>query len=116
MLGAAEFHRIRAPLFFITPKRRAFSADLTIRAPIPICAREQVERRRQEEHVDFIASENYSIRWFAEAQGSVLTNNTRRLSRQSHYGGCEYVDVGRALSIAAPSISSRRLRQRAPHS
>src|SRR5256884_9788977 len=53
------------------------------------------ERRRQEEHVELIASENYASPRVLEAQGSVLTNKyAEGYPGKRYYGGCEDGDVG----------------------
>ncbi len=58
------------------------------------------ETRRQEEHVELIASENYASPRVMEAQGSVLTNKyAEGYSGKRYYGGCEYVDVAETLAI-----------------
>ena len=58
------------------------------------------ERRRQEEHVELIASENYASPRVLEAQGSVLTNKyAEGYPGKRYYGGCEYVDVVEQLAI-----------------
>src|SRR5438067_3917383 len=58
------------------------------------------ERRRQEEHVELIASENYASPRVLEAQGSVLTNKyAEGYPGRRYYGGCEYVDVAEQLAI-----------------
>jgi len=58
------------------------------------------ERRRQEEHVELIASENYASPRVLEAQGSVLTNKyAEGYPGRRYYGGCEYVDVVEQLAI-----------------
>ncbi len=58
------------------------------------------ETRRQEEHVELIASENYASPRVMEAQGSVLTNKyAEGYSGKRYYGGCEYVDVVETLAI-----------------
>ncbi len=58
------------------------------------------ERRRQEEHIELIASENYASPRVLEAQGSVLTNKyAEGYPRKRYYGGCEYVDVAEELAI-----------------
>nr|QGX42005.1 serine hydroxymethyltransferase [Pseudoxanthomonas taiwanensis] len=58
------------------------------------------ERRRQEDHVELIASENYASPRVMEAQGSVLTNKyAEGYPRKRYYGGCEYVDVAEQLAI-----------------
>jgi glycine hydroxymethyltransferase len=58
------------------------------------------ERRRQEEHIELIASENYASPRVLEAQGSVLTNKyAEGYPSRRYYGGCEYVDVAEQLAI-----------------
>jgi glycine hydroxymethyltransferase len=60
----------------------------------------QSERRRQEEHVELIASENYASPRVLEAQGSVLTNKyAEGYPGRRYYGGCEYVDQAETLAI-----------------
>ncbi|MFY8207089.1 MAG: serine hydroxymethyltransferase [Arenimonas sp.] len=59
------------------------------------------ERQRQEDHVELIASENYTSPRVLEAQGSVLTNKyAEGYPGKRYYGGCEFVDVAEALAIA----------------
>ncbi len=59
------------------------------------------ENRRQEEHIELIASENYASPRVLEAQGSVLTNKyAEGYPGRRYYGGCEYVDQAEALAIA----------------
>ncbi len=58
------------------------------------------ERRRQEDHVELIASENYASPRVLEAQGSVLTNKyAEGYPGKRYYGGCEFVDVVETLAI-----------------
>jgi len=58
------------------------------------------EERRQEEHVELIASENYASPRVMEAQGSVLTNKyAEGYPGKRYYGGCEYVDIAEQLAI-----------------
>ncbi|ADE15874.1 Glycine hydroxymethyltransferase [Nitrosococcus halophilus Nc 4] len=58
------------------------------------------EARRQEEHIELIASENYVSPRVLEAQGSVLTNKyAEGYPGKRYYGGCEYVDVAERLAI-----------------
>jgi glycine hydroxymethyltransferase len=58
------------------------------------------ERRRQEDHVELIASENYASPRVMEAQGSVLTNKyAEGYPGKRYYGGCEYVDVAERLAL-----------------
>ncbi|UCE90454.1 MAG: serine hydroxymethyltransferase [Pseudomonadota bacterium] len=60
----------------------------------------QNERRRQEEHIELIASENYASPRVLEAQGSVLTNKyAEGYPAKRYYGGCEYVDIAEQLAI-----------------
>jgi len=58
------------------------------------------EARRQEDHVELIASENYASPRVLEAQGSVLTNKyAEGYPGKRYYGGCEYVDIAEQLAI-----------------
>ena len=58
------------------------------------------ENRRQEEHVELIASENYASPRVMDAQGSVLTNKyAEGYPGKRYYGGCEYVDDAETLAI-----------------
>ncbi len=58
------------------------------------------EKKRQEEHIELIASENYVSPAVLEAQGSVLTNKyAEGYPGKRYYGGCEYVDVVEQLAI-----------------
>jgi len=58
------------------------------------------EARRQEEHIELIASENYASPRVMEAQGSVLTNKyAEGYPGKRYYGGCEHVDVAESLAI-----------------
>ena len=58
------------------------------------------EKVRQEEHVELIASENYTSPRVMEAQGSQLTNKyAEGYPGKRYYGGCEYVDIVEQLAI-----------------
>ena len=58
------------------------------------------EERRQEEHIELIASENYTSPRVIEAQGSVLTNKyAEGYPGKRYYGGCEFVDDAESLAI-----------------
>jgi glycine hydroxymethyltransferase len=60
----------------------------------------RAEERRQEEHIELIASENYTSPRVMEAQGSVLTNKyAEGYPAKRYYGGCEYVDQAEQLAI-----------------
>ena len=58
------------------------------------------EYRRQEDHMELIASENYASPRVLHAQGSVLTNKyAEGYPGKRYYGGCEYVDIAERLAI-----------------
>ncbi len=58
------------------------------------------ERRRQESHIELIASENFASPRVMEAQGSVLTNKyAEGYPGRRYYGGCQYVDKVEQLAI-----------------
>ncbi len=58
------------------------------------------ENRRQEDHIELIASENYVSKAVMEAQGSQLTNKyAEGYLGKRYYGGCEYVDVAEQIAI-----------------
>ncbi|ABO23055.1 serine hydroxymethyltransferase [Shewanella loihica] len=60
----------------------------------------QEETRRQEEHIELIASENYTSPRVMEAQGSQLTNKyAEGYPGKRYYGGCEHVDIVENLAI-----------------
>ena len=60
----------------------------------------QQETRRQEDHIELIASENYTSPAVMEAQGSQLTNKyAEGYPGKRYYGGCEYVDIVEQLAI-----------------
>jgi glycine hydroxymethyltransferase len=61
----------------------------------------QGENRRQEDHIELIASENYVSRAVLEAQGSQLTNKyAEGYPGKRYYGGCAQVDIAENLAIA----------------
>lgn len=61
----------------------------------------QAENRRQEDHIELIASENYVSRAVLEAQGSQLTNKyAEGYPGKRYYGGCAQVDIAENLAIA----------------
>ncbi len=60
----------------------------------------QGEARRQEEHIELIASENYASPRVLQAQGTCLTNKyAEGYPGKRYYGGCEYVDIAEQLAI-----------------
>ena len=60
----------------------------------------QQENRRQEDHIELIASENYASPAVMAAQGSQLTNKyAEGYPGKRYYGGCEFVDIAEQLAI-----------------
>lgn len=60
----------------------------------------QAEERRQEDHIELIASENYASPRVLQAQGTVLTNKyAEGYPGKRYYGGCEHVDIVESLAI-----------------
>jgi glycine hydroxymethyltransferase len=78
-----------------------FTAQMTIAGFDPELAKAIAdERNRQEDHIELIASENYTSPRVLEAQGSVLTNKyAEGYPGKRYYGGCEFVDVAESLAI-----------------
>jgi len=78
-----------------------FNEDMTIESFDPELSKAiKDEIKRQEEHIELIASENYASPRVIEAQGSVLTNKyAEGYPGKRYYGGCEYVDVAEQLAI-----------------
>lgn len=79
-----------------------FDKSLTVEAFDPeIWASIQNEETRQEEHIELIASENYTSPLVMAAQGTKLTNKyAEGYPGKRYYGGCEYVDQAEALAIS----------------
>jgi glycine hydroxymethyltransferase len=79
-------------MFTVNDNIKDFDAELWIAL--------EAERRRQEDHIELIASENYASPRVLEAQGSVLTNKyAEGYPGKRYYGGCEFVDVAEQLAI-----------------
>lgn len=78
-----------------------FSKTMTIAGYDPeLWSAMQSEATRQEEHIELIASENYTSPRVMEAQGSELTNKyAEGYPAKRYYGGCEYVDIVEDLAI-----------------
>jgi len=76
------------------------------------------EANRQEEHIELIASENYTSPRVMEAQGSVLTNKyAEGYPGKRYYGGCEHVDVVEQLAIdRAKALYGAQYANVQPHS
>src|SRR5512133_755693 len=78
-----------------------FAKDHTIAKVDPeLWSAIQLENTRQQEHIELIASENYTSPAVMEAQGSQLTNKyAEGYPGKRYYGGCEYVDTIEQLAI-----------------
>ena len=78
----------------------------------------EAEERRQEEHIELIASENYTSPRVMQAQGGVMTNKyAEGYPRKRYYGGCENVDVAEQLAIdRAKALFSADYANVQPHS
>ena len=79
-----------------------FNSDVSLSEFDPeISAAIEAESIRQEQHIELIASENYTSPLVLSAQGSVLTNKyAEGYPGKRYYGGCEHVDVVEAVAIA----------------
>ena len=78
-----------------------FTKDHTIANVDPeLWAAIQLENQRQQDHIELIASENYTSPAVMEAQGSQLTNKyAEGYPGKRYYGGCEFVDMAETLAI-----------------
>jgi glycine hydroxymethyltransferase len=78
-----------------------FDSNMTIEGfDDEICSAIREEERRQEDHIELIASENYTSPRVLQAQGSVLTNKyAEGYPGKRYYGGCEFVDKAEVLAI-----------------
>ena len=78
----------------------------------------EAERVRQEDHIELIASENYTSPRVLQAQGSVLTNKyAEGYPGKRYYGGCEYVDIAERLAIErAKELFGAEIANVQPHS
>lgn len=96
-----------------------FDPSITIESFDPDIARAiAAENRRQEEHVELIASENYASPMVMAAQGTKLTNKyAEGYPGKRYYGGCEHVDDVEALAIErAKELFSAGYANVQPHS
>src|SRR6516165_5421359 len=74
--------------------------DILKQTDPPVWEAIQNERRRQQEGLEMIASENYTSPAVMAAQGSVLTNKyAEGYPGRRYYGGCEFVDIAERLAI-----------------
>lgn len=78
-----------------------FSKDQTLaKTDAELWSAIQKENHRQQEHIELIASENYTSPAVMEAQGSQLTNKyAEGYPGKRYYGGCEFVDIVEQLAI-----------------
>jgi glycine hydroxymethyltransferase len=78
-----------------------FSKDHTLAKVDPeLWSAIQLENTRQQDHIELIASENYTSPAVMEAQGSQLTNKyAEGYPGKRYYGGCEYVDLAETLAL-----------------
>ena len=78
----------------------------------------EAESQRQEDHIELIASENYTSPRVLQAQGSVLTNKyAEGYPGKRYYGGCEYVDIAERLAIdRAKALFKAEIANVQPHS
>jgi glycine hydroxymethyltransferase len=78
-----------------------FSRSLTLKSADPeVFAAIEKENGRQEDHIELIASENYTSPAVMEAQGSQLTNKyAEGYPGKRYYGGCEFVDIAETIAI-----------------
>lgn len=78
-----------------------FSRSLTIeKCDSEVAAAIAAEVKRQQDHIELIASENYVSAAVMQAQGSQLTNKyAEGYPGKRYYGGCEYVDIVEQLAI-----------------
>jgi glycine hydroxymethyltransferase len=92
---------VKMPHFFPAEMADMFSKDMQIGGyDDELWAAIQSEEIRQEEHIELIASENYTSPRVMQAQGSVLTNKyAEGYPGKRYYGGCEFVDVAEQLAI-----------------
>jgi glycine hydroxymethyltransferase len=77
-----------------------FATQSLEQADPEICSAIRQEARRQEDHVELIASENYVSPAVLAAQGSLLTNKyAEGYPGKRYYGGCEFVDIAETIAI-----------------
>src|SRR5690349_9435575 len=95
-----------------------FAAQTLEQADPEICNAIRQEARRQEDHVELIASENYASPAVLAAQGSLLTNKyAEGYPGKRYYGGCAFVDVAEHLAIErAKQLFSAEYANVQPHS
>jgi glycine hydroxymethyltransferase len=87
--------------FPFLPTTAMFSKSIRLETADPeLFAAIAQENRRQEDHIELIASENYASPVVMEAQGSQLTNKyAEGYPGKRYYGGCEFVDIAETIAI-----------------
>ena len=93
--------KLSMPTYYFAGATTVFSKDMTISGyDDELFTTIASEVQRQEDHIELIASENYTSPRVMEAQGSVLTNKyAEGYPSKRYYGGCEHVDVAEQLAI-----------------
>jgi len=117
MAGMVQFAAFRRPHFL--SQATMFPADQNIKNFDPeLWQAMEAERQRQEDHIELIASENYTSPRVLQAQGSVLTNKyAEGYPGKRYYGGCEYVDIAEQLAIdRAKALFKAEVANVQPHS
>ena len=112
-----QFAAFRRPHFL--SQATMFPADQNIKNFDPeLWQAMEAERQRQEDHIELIASENYTSPRVLQAQGSVLTNKyAEGYPGKRYYGGCEYVDIAEQLAIdRAKALFKAEVANVQPHS
>ncbi|MES1933602.1 glycine hydroxymethyltransferase [Salinisphaera shabanensis T35B1] len=101
-VGERESRRRRCAFFVLQPEHSNMfdSAQRIAEFDPELAAAMADEDQRQEDHIELIASENYTSPRVMEAQGSLLTNKyAEGYPGKRFYGGCEHVDVAEQLAI-----------------
>ena len=76
-----------------------FDKDLSVSDP-ELYSSIKLELKRQQEHIELIASENIVSKSVLDAQGSILTNKyAEGYPSKRYYGGCEFVDIAENLAL-----------------
>src|SRR6201997_1511138 len=100
MAGAGRMLKCAFHDFCMSPPAMTLNAKSLAQTDPELAGIIADENRRQEDHIELIASENYVSRAVLEAQGSQLTNKyAEGYPGKRYYGGCEYVDIAEQLAI-----------------
>jgi glycine hydroxymethyltransferase len=91
---------VKSPFAHPTDSIMFSRADTVARTDPQLWQAIAAENRRQEDHIELIASENYVSHAVMEAQGSQLTNKyAEGYPGKRYYGGCEFVDIAENLAL-----------------